>query len=67
MYSCAASSVRARPRLGFAPCTPLPLLPNPDRKVLESLTDFTGTGKVLQTSLSKDSEEALRKVFEAKS
>ena len=36
-------------------------------KVLESLTDFTGTGKVLQTSLSKDSEEALRKVFEAKS
>ena len=43
------------------------LLPNPDRKVLESLTDFTGTGKVLQTSLSKDSEEALRKVFEAKS
>ena len=33
-------------------------------KVLTALKDFTGTGKVLQTSLSKDSEEALREVFE---
>ena len=32
-------------------------------KVLEGLKDFTGTGTVLQTSLSKDSEEELRKVF----
>jgi uncharacterized membrane protein len=33
-------------------------------KVLERLKDFTGTGTVLQTSLSKDNEEELRKVFE---
>jgi uncharacterized membrane protein len=33
-------------------------------KVLAALTEFTGSGKVMQTSLSKDSEEALRKVFE---
>lgn len=32
-------------------------------KVLEGLKDFTGTGTILQTSLSKDSEEELRKVF----
>ena len=33
-------------------------------KVLERLKDFTGTGTVLQTSLSKDNEEELRKVFD---
>lgn len=35
-------------------------------KVLERLADFQGTGTVLTTSLSKDSEEDLRKVFEAR-
>ncbi|MBY8975399.1 DUF1269 domain-containing protein [Rhodobacteraceae bacterium NNCM2] len=34
-------------------------------KVLERLSDFAGTGKVLQTSLTKDNEEEVRKVFEA--
>lgn len=34
-------------------------------KVLEQLGDFRGKGKVLQTSLSAESEEALRKVIEA--
>ena len=33
-------------------------------KVLDRLKDFTGTGTVLQTSLSKDNEEELRKVFD---
>ena len=33
-------------------------------KVRDSLSDFAGTGKVLQTSLDHDSEEALREVFE---
>jgi uncharacterized membrane protein len=33
-------------------------------KVLERLKDFAGTGTVLQTSLSKENEEELRKVFE---
>jgi uncharacterized membrane protein len=33
-------------------------------KVVERLRDFAGTGKVLQTSLTKDSEEALRAVFD---
>src|SRR6185369_5138912 len=33
-------------------------------KVLERLKDFAGTGTILQTSLSKDNEDELRKVFE---
>lgn len=33
-------------------------------KVLDRLRDFTGTGTVLQTSLSKESEDELREVFE---
>ena len=33
-------------------------------KVRDSLSDFAGTGTVLQTSLDKDTEEALRQVFE---
>jgi len=33
-------------------------------KVLERLTDFTGSGVIMQTSPSKDSEEELRTVFE---
>lgn len=35
-------------------------------KVLENLQEFRGTGKVLQTSLNKDSEEALRAFIEGK-
>ncbi|PRY19764.1 putative membrane protein [Aliiruegeria haliotis] len=33
-------------------------------KVLERLKDFAGSGKIIQTSLSKTSDEELRKVFE---
>ena len=33
-------------------------------KVLQGLQDFAGKGKVLKTSLKKDSEEALREVLE---
>jgi len=33
-------------------------------KVLEGLKEFTGKGKVFQTSLSKDDEHALREVLE---
>jgi uncharacterized membrane protein len=33
-------------------------------KVLAGLTEFTGKGKLLQTSLTKDKEEELRKVIE---
>jgi len=33
-------------------------------KVLEGLSEFTGKGKVLQTSLTKDREEELRKIIE---
>ena len=33
-------------------------------KVLAELAEFTGKGKVLQTSLTKDKEEELRKVIE---
>jgi uncharacterized membrane protein len=33
-------------------------------KVLEGLKEFTGKGKVLQTSLAKDKEEELRAVIE---
>lgn len=33
-------------------------------KVLEALADFTGKGKVLKTSLTKDEESELRKVIE---
>lgn len=33
-------------------------------KVLEGLKPFTGKGKLFQTSLAKDDEEALRKVIE---
>jgi uncharacterized membrane protein len=33
-------------------------------KVLEGLSEFTGKGKVLQTSLTKDKEDELRKVIE---
>lgn len=33
-------------------------------KVLDRLTGFAGTGTIMQTSLSKDNEEAVRKVFE---
>ena len=33
-------------------------------KVLEELSEFTGKGKVLQTSLTKDKEDELRKVIE---
>ena len=33
-------------------------------KVLEGLSEFKGKGKVLQTSLTKDKEEELRKVIE---
>ena len=33
-------------------------------KVLAGLSEFTGKGKVLQTSLTKDKEEELRKVIE---
>jgi uncharacterized membrane protein len=35
-------------------------------KVLEGLKEFTGKGKVFQTSLSKDDEAALREVLEAR-
>ena len=35
-------------------------------KVMERLADFAGTGTVLRSSLTKDNEEALRKVFEAR-
>jgi uncharacterized membrane protein len=34
-------------------------------KVLEGLAPFAGKGRVLQTSLTKDKEDELRKVFEA--
>src|SRR5262245_34885464 len=34
-------------------------------KVLEGLKEFTGKGKVFQTSLSKDDEHALREALEA--
>jgi uncharacterized membrane protein len=34
-------------------------------KVLEGLKEFTGKGKVFQTSLSKDDENALREVIES--
>jgi len=34
-------------------------------KVLEGLKEFTGKGKVFQTSLNKDDEQALREVLEA--
>jgi uncharacterized membrane protein len=34
-------------------------------KVLDRLQDFTGEGKVLQTSLDKDDEQKLRQVLEA--
>jgi uncharacterized membrane protein len=33
-------------------------------KVLEGLKEFAGKGKVVQTSLSKDSEDALREAIE---
>jgi uncharacterized membrane protein len=33
-------------------------------KVLEGLKPFAGKGRVLQTSLDKDKEEDLRKLFE---
>ena len=33
-------------------------------KVLDRLKDFSGTGEVIQTSLTKTSEDELRKVFE---
>jgi uncharacterized membrane protein len=33
-------------------------------KVIDGLRDFAGTGKILQTSLTKDSEEGLRALFE---
>ena len=33
-------------------------------KVLAGLSEFTGKGKVLQTSLTKDKEDELRKVIE---
>jgi uncharacterized membrane protein len=33
-------------------------------KVLEGLKEFAGKGKVLKTSLSADTEDALRKVLE---
>jgi uncharacterized membrane protein len=33
-------------------------------KVLDRLKDFAGTGTILQSSLSKENEEELRKVFE---
>ena len=33
-------------------------------KVLDRLKDFAGTGIILQTSMSKDNEDELRKVFE---
>jgi uncharacterized membrane protein len=36
-------------------------------KVLEGLKEFTGKGKVLQTSLAKDKEEELRAVIEGAS
>src|SRR6478735_8228223 len=35
-------------------------------KVLEALKPFAGKGKVLQSSLTKDKEDELRKLFEAK-
>ena len=35
-------------------------------KVLEALKPFAGKGRVLQTSLTKDKEEELRKFFESK-
>ena len=35
-------------------------------KVLEGLKPFAGKGRVLQTSLTKDKEEELRKFFESK-
>jgi uncharacterized membrane protein len=34
-------------------------------KVLSKLKDFTGSGRILQTSLTKDREDALRKALEA--
>ena len=36
-------------------------------KVLDGLSEFTGKGKVLQTSLTKDEEDELRKVIEGAS
>ena len=33
-------------------------------KVIAALSDFAGTGKILRTSLNKDSEESLRALFE---
>lgn len=36
----------------------------PSDKVLEGMKEFAGKGKVLKTSLSKDTEDALRKVLE---
>jgi uncharacterized membrane protein len=36
-------------------------------KVLAGLAEFTGKDKVLQTSLTKDKEEELRKVIEGAS
>ncbi|HEY2573383.1 MAG TPA: DUF1269 domain-containing protein [Verrucomicrobiaceae bacterium] len=35
-------------------------------KVIEALKPFAGKGKVLQSSLTKDQEDELRKLFEAK-
>ena len=33
-------------------------------KIVDRLHDFAGTGRILKTSLDKDSEEELRNVFE---
>jgi uncharacterized membrane protein len=38
-----------------------------DDKVIDRLQDFAGTGRILKTSLSKESEEELRNVFEKES
>ncbi len=38
-----------------------------DDKVLAGLSEFTGKGKVLQTSLTKDKEDELRKAIEGAS
>jgi uncharacterized membrane protein len=35
-----------------------------DDKIIDRLHDFAGTGRVLETSLSKESEEELKKIFE---
>ncbi len=35
-----------------------------DDKIIDRLRDFAGTGRILKTSLSKESEEELKKVFE---